>query len=375
MSGKIFLIQENGCLKEMNEELYESEKLLQELLEKYPNLIDGDQINKANPRKWLFLGREKAVPSSEDTSGRWAVDHLFVDQDAIPTIIEVKRSTDTRIRREVVGQMLEYAANAVSYWKPDEIKNEFELVCTKRAVDPVDEFRSSLGIEAEYDAFWDSVTMNLKTGKIRMLFVADAIPDELKRIIEFLNEQMEQSEVLGVEIKQYTSHGLRTLVPRVVGQTTEAQAKRKGIPQSRQWDESSFFEDLRSRHDADVEETTRTIYEWAQSIADRIWFGKGKNNGSFIPILTHKGTEHQMFAVYTYGTVEIYFYWYLYKPPFDSLDKRMELLKRLNAIEGVKIPESRIDKRPGIQLTVLAGKKVEQFLNVYDWYIDEIKSI
>lgn len=375
MSGKIYLIQEDGNLKEMNEELYESEGLLQDLLEKYPNLIDGDQINRSSPRKWLFLGREKAVPSSEDSSGRWAVDHLFVDQDAIPTIIEVKRSTDTRIRREVVGQMLEYAANAVSYWKPEDLKNEFEKECTQRTVDPVDELRSSLGTETEYDTFWDSVTINLKTGKIRMLFVADTIPDELQRIIEFLNEQMEQSEVLGVEIKQYTSQGLKTLVPRVVGQTAEAQAKRKGVLQTRQWDEASFFEDLRSRHDVGVEQTARTIYEWAQSHADCIWFGKGKNNGSFVPIVTNKGTDHQAFAVYTYGTVEIYFYWYMYKPPFDSIEKRKELMKRLNAIEGVQISESRIDKRPGIQLTALAGKKVKQFLEVYDWYLDEIKSL
>jgi hypothetical protein len=45
-----------------------------------------------------------------------------LDQDAIPAIVEVKRSTDTRIRREVVGQMLDYAANSVvycrgSFWK------------------------------------------------------------------------------------------------------------------------------------------------------------------------------------------------------------------------------------------------------------------
>ena len=31
----------------------------------------------------------------------------------MPTLVEVKRSSDTRIRREVVGQMLHYAANAV----------------------------------------------------------------------------------------------------------------------------------------------------------------------------------------------------------------------------------------------------------------------
>jgi hypothetical protein len=31
----------------------------------------------------------------------------------VPTLLEVKRSSDTRIRREVVGQMLDYAANGV----------------------------------------------------------------------------------------------------------------------------------------------------------------------------------------------------------------------------------------------------------------------
>jgi len=29
----------------------------------------------------------------------WALDHLLLDQDAIPTLVEVKRSSDTRIRK------------------------------------------------------------------------------------------------------------------------------------------------------------------------------------------------------------------------------------------------------------------------------------
>ena len=39
---------------------------------------------------------------------------------------EVKRSTDTRIRREVVGQMLDYAADAVTYWPVTRIRSMFE---------------------------------------------------------------------------------------------------------------------------------------------------------------------------------------------------------------------------------------------------------
>lgn len=98
------MIQDNGQLVEMKESFYESELLLQSFLENYPKLLSGEQISPNNPRRWLLIKSEAGIPSKEGEGGRWAVDHLFLDQDAIPTIVEVKRSTDTRIRREVVGK-------------------------------------------------------------------------------------------------------------------------------------------------------------------------------------------------------------------------------------------------------------------------------
>jgi len=75
-----------------------------------------------------------------------------------------------------------------------------------------------------------------------MVFVADIIPPELQRIVEFLNSQMDRAEVVAVEIRQYVGQGLKTLVPRVVGQTVEAhQKKASGPREGRQWDEASFF--------------------------------------------------------------------------------------------------------------------------------------
>ncbi|MFI0718271.1 hypothetical protein [Streptomyces sp. NPDC021224] len=43
------------------------------------------------------------------------MDHLFVDADAVPTLVKVNRAADTRIRREVVGQMLDYAVELAHY--------------------------------------------------------------------------------------------------------------------------------------------------------------------------------------------------------------------------------------------------------------------
>jgi hypothetical protein len=38
--------------------------------------------------------REAGVPDGDDASDRWSLDHLFLDQDGVPTLVEVKRSSD-----------------------------------------------------------------------------------------------------------------------------------------------------------------------------------------------------------------------------------------------------------------------------------------
>jgi len=111
MSGKIYLLKEEGTLEPLEEEAYASEDLLQTLLEKYPDLLAGDQIDQSEPRRWLLISREMGIPEEENGRDRWSLDHLFLDQDGVPTLVEVKRSSDSRIRREVVGQMLDYKTN------------------------------------------------------------------------------------------------------------------------------------------------------------------------------------------------------------------------------------------------------------------------
>ena len=107
----------------------------------------------------------------------------------------------------------------------------------------------------------------------------------------------------------------------------------------------------------------------------RVSWGTGKQSGSFVPILNHKERDHQLFAVYTYRSVEIYFQWYQYKPPFNAIEKRLELLQRLNQLPSVAIPEDAIGRRPTIPLSVLVEQKnTQDFLAVFEWVIEEIKA-
>ena len=222
-SDAIFLITGDE-LVELSAEAYESEQLLQDLLERYPDLLAGAQISPSDPRRWALVKREKGVPKEEGGSVHWSADHLFLDQDGIATIVEVKRSSDTRIRREVVGQMLDYASNGVRYWPVDDLRSTFEDTSRSAGRDPDVLIRELIGDE-DIDMFWATVGENLSEGRVRLLFVADRIPAELQSIVEFLNDQMGRTEVLAIEIKQYVSGELRTLVPRVIGMTSAGVAK------------------------------------------------------------------------------------------------------------------------------------------------------
>lgn len=67
----------------------------------------------------------------------------------------------------------------------------------------------------------DEAGDSLRAGRVRMVFVSDEISRELARVVEFLNGQMSPADVLAIEIKQYLgADGVKTLVPRVVGQRT-----------------------------------------------------------------------------------------------------------------------------------------------------------
>lgn len=111
-----------------------------------------------------------------------------------------------------------------------------------RDLDPVDRIRESFGLE-DIEDFWEKTKTNLQAKKIRLVFVADKIPQELRLIVEFLNRQMDPAEVLAVEIPQYVGASQTVVVPRVLGLVP------KGRPpvEKKMWNAASFFSSQKSR--------------------------------------------------------------------------------------------------------------------------------
>jgi len=374
---EIFLLKDDHTLLEMKEELYASEDLLQSLLEDYPELLSGAQINPNSPRRWILIKREMGIPDKEKGSERWAVDHLFLDQEAIPTLVEVKRSTDTRTRREVVAQMLDYAANSVQYWEIEDIIESYQKNCQKKNLNPDECLLNVLGTSIEQDDFWELVYANLKQGKIRLLFVADIIPPELQRIVEFLNEQMNPAEVLAVEVKQYAGQNLKTLVPRVVGKTMKAvdiKASRSG--KSIQWTKDLLLEQVRDLKGEDIVGVIERLIMWCESKGYYLNYGRGVSESSL-----HLGYDSGFGKPYSFfniisGTIYVWFdqEHILKYPPFDDELKRLNLVKRLNNIKGMNFREDKLASSSSSELTGLVDdKEFEKFCDIFDWMVEEIR--
>lgn len=375
MSGDIFLLRGGDDLVPMTEARYDSEDVLQELLAKFPDLLAGDQLAGDDARSWVLIDRESAVPDTEEGPGRWSIDHLFLDQDSVPTLVEVKRSSDTRIRREVVGQLIDYAANAVVYWPVETLRAAFESRLEREGRDADAELAAVLGPGEDADAYWDQAAANLKAGRIRLVFVADQIPRELRRVVEFLNEQM-AAEVIAIEVKQYVGpDGLRTLVPRAIGQTAAAETRR-GSREKRQWDEASFLEEIEAKRGAEDARVARELIEWARVQLPRLTWGTGRLTGSFFPVRDHGGRNYWPFSLRTDGGVTIEFKGLNTRPPFDDVGLRREFVRRLNETAGVSIPEDAITRRPSFRLAVLAAspEAFDSFKGALDWFCETVRS-
>jgi len=338
---------------------------LQRILEINPDLVPGDQINPSDPRRWLVVRREMPVPDPSTGDNRWSIDLFFVDQDAMPTFIECKRYSDTRAKREVVGQMLEYAANGHYYWSKEDIRNYAEQVAKKNGMTLEEEIKRLQPEEPEtVDEFFQHVQDNLREGQIRLVFFMEESPAELKSVVEFLNKQMERSEVLIVEARQYEYEGTKIVTPVLFGFTEEARQVKKTVSvttgQRKKWDKESFFNDARGRLKADEVNSIKLLLDKSQELKGELSWGTGKTCGSFSTKWPHLGAN-TVFSVYSDGRLTINF------GNFDKNSKQHDFLallkdKLVNEL-GFSVPEDYERRYPSYQIEEWSVK-IKELLNV-----------
>lgn len=375
----VFLVHGDEEVVPMGSADFENEDTLQRLLAKCPDLLPGELITPDDPRRWLLVARELGIPAEEGRGDNFSLDHLMLDQDGVPTLVEVKRATDTRIRREVVAQMLDYAANATTYSSVEAMRGHMARFYKTDDAGIDAKVAEFLGDPELVDAYWQAVKTNLAAARIRLIFVADIIPAGLLRIVEFLNAHTDPIEILAVEIRQYQDEaGRRMLVPRVLGVTTESVDRKSVQRTKRQWDEASFRAALKGKgYEKVATEVVDRFLAWAKAHDYVIWYGLGMRDGSLQIGTMVDNRPYVVFVVYTNGWLEAQFQYLSSRPPFDDMALRREYANRLLAIKGVSFPtddDTLTNRRPNIALSVFDDSgKVDQLVGVLDWFDDTLR--
>jgi hypothetical protein len=367
MPNTIFMIDRNGALAPLDQRPFADEMSFQKLLEDYPQLISGDLIDSEKPRRWVVVKREIGVPDGMGRSTRWSLDHLFLDQDAIPTLVEVKRAENDEARRQVVGQILDYAANAVAYWPPDLIRTRFEDRARAAAKDPEQEIATSLGIAADaVEKFWSDVEENLRNKKIRMLVVADQIPQELKRIVEFLNEQMNPSTLLALELRHFAGAGIKTLVPVIFGQTEQAIQQKETRPRAPNASVSDLVNRIESALGAGIGDIVKAVVTWVEAndfhirpTSKNLYFGTYNQDGDLV----------EPFSIDTDG--KLWGQFGQLRPPFSSAERRLAVREKLSSVPGVEF--SKAEQYPTSPINQLVPSSVDGFQAFLRWMREEVE--
>jgi hypothetical protein len=324
----LFLVKPDTGLVRMTPSAPTSEDELQALIAQYPELI-GDSDGAL-----LLIEREHGIPDAKDASARWSLDHLFVTRNATPVLVEVKRAVDTRLRREVVGQLLDYAANGVAFWPAGAVAERFEAACIDRDKEPSEELSKFLGEGQDPTEFWAQVDANFRGGRIKLVFVADEIPSELARIVEFLNDQM-TADVRAIELRYFEGpDGVRTLAPRLIGETERSRVQKYGAkPKLEPITIDAWFRQHIAPQGVDVLRGAEALLDVMRTMTPEIEVASTQGS-IYCRIPNNAGKWSYPFFLLKNGTAQIGFGSLTGSAALQSEEARMSFYERFSAVVG-----------------------------------------
>ena len=357
---KILLI-DGDRITPLNEAKFGEEAKLQDYLEDYPTLIPlADIVEGAS--QLLCVGREVGV-------GSGSIDLLCIDKDGLLTIVETKLRRNREARREVVGQIIEYASY-VSQWTADDvyrIANEYYEESAR--VPPVYRGKTLGGIMEEVvggeysdDDFRTGIERNLKDGRIRLIIAVDELIEPLRATVTFLNSHS-NFDILLLQVTVFQeSEAKKVLVPVLFGYA--AKSAERAARQTKHWDEGSFLSDADKICAPATAQTVKKLYEFAKASADEISWGRGATYGSFTFRKYRHGTLVSIFNLNSQGSGYVCFGELVSKGVNDELLQTFR--DRLNEIPGFNIPLAAIElgRFPSLSAEVLTS--AEDFRSFQD---------
>lgn len=168
-------------------------------------------------------------------------------------------------------------------------------------------------------------------------------------------------------------NGLKTLVPRLLGQTAEAQQRRSrgSAKPTRSWDETGWYEHFKAMQGPELTDIVRKLSRWSEDNFYQVRSSQRIDSRATLwTRLKIAELSCRMFGIRADGKVELQFSDLKGRLPFDSTELRKDLRRRFNEIPGVHIPgrDSSLQGRPTFDVAVLKNQEAfDRFCQVFDW--------
>jgi hypothetical protein len=192
------------------------EATLRDTIADHPSMLPVHDLDPSYGRL-ITVTKELSIP------GVGFVDILLMDEHGRLVVVECKLWRNPQARREVVGQILDYARE-ISRFGYEDLQRQVSIA-TKRQGNVLHALAREAGGRLSEADFVDRVTRDLTAGRFLLLVVGDGIAEGTRRIGEYLRDQPGLAFAFGlIEMAEYrvpSTDGADHVImqPRVLAQT------------------------------------------------------------------------------------------------------------------------------------------------------------
>jgi hypothetical protein len=214
--GDGVVVMVDGRVKVLQRTEHRDDELLCKLLRTRPDLVVG-AATQGDRRRLLLVTDTDVAP----------LQRVYVDSEAVPLLVGVQAAGQHRAEC-VLLRLLDRVALELPPWRHGRLRELARATHDDR--DEAELLTRTLDWQADPDTFWARVDSNLLRDHVRIVLVTDRVPDELTRIVEFLDGQLRDVEVRAVEVSLYGSGPVTALVPRSTRSGSAASGARHVAP-------------------------------------------------------------------------------------------------------------------------------------------------
>jgi hypothetical protein len=224
---------------------------------------------------------------------------------------------------------------------------------------------------------WDEPNDEEFAQDVRIVLVSAEFSKEITGTIMWLNDY--RLDIRCIRLKPYTLDG-RTLVdvqqivplPEAgdyqVQLREKAQKKREG--RSKNWDEPSFMAAMERAAGPKAVAIAKDLLHWSEKFSKIVWSGI---DGIFTASITNAHGRYLLFSVRTEGRFGFRLRLLCIKPAFSNNEVQIEMLRKLNEIQGLNLTEDALSGKPGFKIDLLFDPiAIQKFKAAIDWLVYQI---